>query len=101
MQTLGSVGCTAKIHTEEIDDLGDSETDNIGHADFCPETMPLSAGRGKVSAILTDSSLTRAEKVSAVTRLVAVFETNSGSPVVISEDTTGLEVELQVADFGY
>jgi len=96
-----SVGCTAVDHTEEIDDFGDSETDNIGNADFGPETMPVSAGGGKVSAILTDSSLARAEKVSAVTRLVAVFETNSGSPVVISDDTTGLEVELQVADFGY
>tara|TARA_Y100000589_G_C26668513_1_gene432886 strand:- start:36 stop:299 length:264 start_codon:yes stop_codon:yes gene_type:complete len=63
--------------------------------------MPLSAERGKVSAILKDSSLTTAEKVSAVTRLFPVFETNSGSPVIISDDTTGLEVELKVADFGY
>ena len=45
--------------------------------------------------------MTRAEKVSQVTRLVAVFETNSGTPVVITDDTNGLEVELQVADFGY
>ena len=45
--------------------------------------------------------MTRSETVSSVTRLVAVFETNSGSPVVISESTNGLEVELQVADFGY
>ena len=96
-----SAGCVAADHTEELDDFGDSETDTIGNADFGPETMPVSAGGGKVSALLTDSSLTRAEKVSEVTRLVAVFETNSGSPVVISDDTNGLEVELQVADFGY
>lgn len=96
-----SAGCTAVDHIEEIDDFGDSETNDIGNADFGPETMPASAGGGKVSAILTDSSLTRSETVSSVTRLVAVFETNSGSPVVISESTNGLEVELQVADFGY
>ena len=96
-----SAGCTAEAHTEELDDFGDSETDDIGNADFGPETMPVSAGGGKVSALLTDSSLTRAEKVSQVTRLVAVFETNSGTPVVITDNTNGLEVELQVADFGY
>ena len=56
---------------------------------------------GKVSAILTDSSLTRAVNASAVTRLVGVFETNSGSPVVINDGVTGLEVELQVSDGGY
>ena len=67
-------------------------------ADFGPETMPTG---GKVSALLTDSSLTRAANAAAVTRLVAVFETNSGSPVVITDSVNGLEVELQVADGGY
>ena len=56
---------------------------------------------GKVSAILTDSSLTRAANASAVTRLIGVFETNSGSPVVINNGVNGLEVELQVSDGGY
>ena len=88
-----SAGCTAANHTEELDTF-----DEGFEADFGPETMP--AG-GKVSAILTDSSLTRAANASAVTRLVGVFETNSGSPVVINDGVNGLEVELQVSDGGY
>ena len=88
-----SAGCTAANHTEELDTFGDGF-----EADFGPETMPTG---GKVSAILTDSSLTRAANASAVTRLVGVFETNSGSPVVINDGVNGLEVELQVSDGGY
>ena len=80
-------------HTEELDSFGDSFD-----PDFGPETMPTG---GKVSALLTDNSLTRAANAAAVTRLVAVFETNSGSPVVISDAVNGVEVELQVADGGY
>ena len=88
-----SAGCTAANHTEELDTFDDGY-----EADFGPETMPTG---GKVSAILTDSSLTRAANASAVTRLVGVFETNSGSPVVINDGVNGLEVELQVSDGGY
>ena len=88
-----SAGCTAANHNEELDTF-----DEGFEADFGPETMPTG---GKVSAILTDSSLTRAANASAVTRLVGVFETNSGSPVVINDGVNGLEVELQVSDGGY
>ena len=88
-----SPGCTAANHTEELDTF-----DQGFEADFGPETMPTG---GKVSAILTDSSLERAANASAVTRLVGVFETNSGSPVVINDGVNGLEVELQVSDGGY
>ena len=88
-----SAGCTAANHTEELDTF-----DEGFEADFGPETMPTG---GKVSAILTDSSLTRAANASAVTRLIGVFETNSGSPVVINDGVSGLEVELQVSDGGY
>ena len=88
-----SSGCTAANHTEELDTF-----DEGFEADFGPETMPTG---GKVSAILTDSSLTRASSASAVTRLIGVFETNSGSPVVINDGVNGLEVELQVSDGGY
>ena len=59
------------------------------------------AGGGEVSALLTDSSLIRASSESGVERLVAVFATNSGSPVVIDDSVSGLEVELQVTDGGY
>ena len=88
-----SAGCTAANHNEELDTF-----DEGFEADFGPETMPTG---GKVSAILTDSSLTRAANASAVTRLIGVFETNSGSPVVINNGVNGLEVELQVSDGGY
>ena len=88
-----STGCTAANHTEELDTFGEGY-----EADFGPETMPTG---GKVSAILTDSSLIRSANASAVTRLIGVFETNSGSPVVINDGVNGLEVELQVSDGGY
>jgi len=88
-----SAGCTAANHTEELDTF-----DEGFEADFGPESMPTG---GKVSAILTDSSLIRAANASAVTRLIGVFETNSGSPVVINDGVNGLEVELQVSDGGY
>jgi len=55
---------------------------------------------GEVSAILTDSSLVRAS-AGGVERLIGVFATNAGSPVVINDSISGLEVELQVTDGGY
>ena len=88
-----SIGCTAVNHTEELDSF-----DENFDADFGPETMPTG---GKVSAILTDSSLTRAANASSVSRLIGVFETNSGSPVIINDRVNGVEVELQVSDGGY
>ena len=88
-----SAGCTAANHTEELDSF-----DDPFDADFGPENMPTG---GKVSAILTDSSLTRATNADSVTRLIGVFETNSGSPVVITDSVNGVEVELQVSDGGY
>ena len=88
-----SVGCTAVDHTEELDSF-----DETFEADFGPENMPTG---GKVSAILTDNSLTRAANANSVTRLIGVFETNAGSPVVITDSVNGVEVELQVSDGGY
>ena len=60
-------------------------------------------GGGKVSALLTkgDANLTTAENSGEVERLIGVFETNSGSPVVINDATKGLEMELTVTDIGY
>ena len=91
----GGVTTTAPAvnHTEELDSF-----DETFDADFGPENMPTG---GKVSALLTDSALTRAANAAAVTRLVAVFETNSGSPVVINDSVNGVEVELLVDDGGY
>ena len=56
---------------------------------------------GQVSALLTDTDLVKVGSASSVKRLVAVFETNAGSPVVLTDSTKGLEVELVVTDGGY
>ena len=91
-----NAGCTAQDHTEELDSF-----DETFEADFGPETMPESLGGGEVSAILTDSNLTRAANATSVSRLIGVFKTNVGSPVVINDGVNGIEVELQVSDGGY
>ena len=83
-------------HTETINDFGDEEEGFS--AVFGPENMPQG---GQVSALLTDSDLVKVGIASSVKRLVAVFETNAGSPVVLTDSTKGLEVELVVTDGGY
>ncbi len=92
--TSATASCTPVNHTETL-----SSFDNTFSPDFGPAAMP--SGGGEVSALLTDSSLTRASTEAGVERLVAVFATNSGSPVVINNSVSGLEVELQVTDGGY
>ena len=93
--TAGSF-CTAQDHTETLDDFGDGGFS----AYFAPATMD---GGGKVSALLTaaDANLTTATNAGEVKRLIGVFETNSGSPVVINNSTNGLEMQLTVTDIGY
>ena len=93
--TAGSF-CTAQNHTETLDNFGDGGFS----AYFAPSTMD---GGGKVSALLTaaDSNLTTAASTGDVQRLIGVFETNSGSPVVINDSTNGLEMQLTVTDIGY
>ncbi len=92
--TGATTSCTPVNHTETL-----STFDETFSPDFGPAAMP--SGGGEVSALLTDSSLIRASSESGVERLVAVFATNSGSPVVINDSVSGLEVELQVTDGGY
>ena len=94
LSTSATASCTPVNHTETL-----SSFDNTFSPDFGPAAMP--SGGGEVSALLTDSSLVRASTEAGVERLVAVFATNSGSPVVINDSVSGLEVELQVTDGGY
>lgn len=93
--TTGSF-CIAQDHTETLDDFGDGSFS----AYFAPATMD---GGGKVAALLTaaDANLTTATNTSEAKRLIGVFETNSGSPVVITDSTNGLEMQLTVTDIGY
>tara|TARA_Y100001980_G_C14480146_1_gene258789 strand:+ start:149 stop:1012 length:864 start_codon:yes stop_codon:yes gene_type:complete len=91
--TAGSF-CTAQDHTEILDDFGDLAFSPY----FAPATMD---GGGNVSALLTDANLNTAASTSDAQRLIGVFETNSGSPVVINGSTNGLEMQLTVTDIGY
>ena len=98
--TAASGFCTPQPHTEILNDFGDGSFSAY---------FPLAAedglmdGGGKVSALLTgdDVNLTTATQVSEAKRLIGVFETNSGNPVVINDQTNGLEMQLTVKDIGY
>ena len=94
--TAASGFCTAQDHTETLDDFGDGSFS----AYFAPAEMD---GGGKVAALLTDddANLTTATNPTEVERLIGVFETNSGTPVVINDSTNGLEMQLTVTDIGY
>ena len=58
---------------------------------------------GKITALLTkdDENLTTASNETEAERLIGVFETNSGAPIVIDNGTNGLEMQLTVTDIGY
>ena len=88
--------CTPANHTEVLNNFADQEGDFSAY--FPEETMD---GGGKISALLTDENLTTATTTGEAKRLIGVFETNSGSPVVISDSTNGLEMQLTVTDIGY
>ncbi len=94
--TAASGFCTPEAHTEILNDFGDGSFS----AYFPAEAMD---GGGKVSALLTaaDANLTTATNSGEAKRLIGVFETNSGSPVVINNSTNGLEMQLTVTDIGY
>ena len=100
--TTGGDLCTPENHTEILDTFGYTDENGVHTFDpyFPDEEMD---GGGKVSALLTkgDANLTTAQNEGEVERLIGVFETNSGSPVVINDDTNGLEMELTVTDIGY
>ena len=91
--TNATTSCTPENHTETLSTFADPFS-----PDFGPAEMPTG---GEVSALLSDSSLVRASTEAGAERLIAVFATNEGSPVVINDSVSGLEVELQVTDGGY
>ena len=88
-------------HTDLVDNMYFGEEENGWDGVMSATDMP---GGGKVSAFLLKScvddtcvgSSGLATSQGEVGRLLGVFETNSGSPVVISDATTGIEVELIV-----
>ena len=83
-------------HTEVLNDLGFGDT---WSGEMSAQTM---SGGGKVSAILLkEDGLTKATAKGEVKRLLGAFEANSGTPVVITDSSKGLEVSLVVTDTGY
>ena len=83
-------------HGELLDDLGFGET---WSGEMSAQTM---SGGGKVSAILLkEDGQTKATSKGEAKRLLGAFEANSGSPVVITDASKGLEVSLEVTDTGY
>ncbi|MDC3142270.1 hypothetical protein OA510_02210 [Prochlorococcus sp. AH-716-I17] len=93
--------CTAENHTELLNNFADGGSFSA----YFPleEEDGVMDGGGKVSALLTaaDANLTTATQASEAKRLIGVFETNSGSPVKITDATSGLEMQLTVTDIGY
>ena len=91
----------AENHTELLNNLADAGSFSA----YFPleEEDGVMDGGGKVSALLTaaDANLTTATQASEAKRLIGVFETNSGSPVKITDATNGLEMQLTVTDIGY
>ena len=83
-------------HGELLDDLGFGDT---WSGEMSAQAM---SGGGKVSAILLkEDGTTKATSKGEVKRLLGAFEANSGSPVVITDASKGLEVSLVVTDVGY
>ncbi len=98
--TAASGFCTPQPHTEILNNFGDGSFSAYFPLDAEDGVMD---GGGKVSALLTgdDVNLTTATQASEAKRLIGVFETNSGNPVVINDQTNGLEMQLTVTDIGY
>ena len=97
----------AQDHTDVVDQVGSDPYP----MEMSPVAFPASQGGGKVSALLLKEcdhisnqctgTSPKADSAAEAKRIFAVFETNSGVPVVISDATTGLEVVLSVKNAGY
>tara|TARA_B100000941_G_scaffold215084_1_gene158224 strand:+ start:160 stop:645 length:486 start_codon:yes stop_codon:yes gene_type:complete len=97
----------AQDHTDVVDQVGSDPYP----MEMSPVAFPASQGGGKVSALLLKEcdhisnqctgTSPKAASAAEAKRIFAVFETNSGVPVVISDATTGLEVVLSVKNAGY
>jgi len=97
----------AQDHTDIVNEVGPDPYP----MEMPPIAFPASQGGGKVSALLLKDcdhianqctgSSPKAASAAEAKRIFAVFETNAGVPVVISDDTKGLEVVLSVKNAGY
>ena len=81
----------AASYQEVIDDFGDDSWD----PEWGPYDHPTG---GTISALLLNNTNGRASSQADATRLVGVFETNSGNPVVINDSTKGVKVTFSVTN---
>ena len=97
----------AEDHTDVVDQVGPDPYP----MEMSPVEFPASQGGGKVSALLLKNcdhisnqctgTSPKAASAAEAKRIFAVFETNAGVPVVITDNTSGLEIELSVKNAGY
>ncbi len=97
----------AEDHTDIVDQVGPDPYP----MEMSPVAFPASQGGGKVSALLLKDcdhvanqctgTSPKAASSDEAERIFAVFETNAGVPVVITDNTNGLEIELSVTNAGY
>ena len=97
----------AQDHTDIVNEVGSDPYP----MEMTPVEFPASQGGGKVSALLLKDcdhiknqctgTSPKAASAAEAKRIFAVFETNAGVPVVISDNTNGLEVVLSVKNAGY
>ena len=105
LPVIGSAA--AQAHKDIVNEVGEDPYP----MEMSPVSFPEAQGGGEVSALLFNECdyLTnqcngisaKAASAAQAVRLFAVFETNAGSPVAISDETKGLEMELSVKGTGY
>ena len=86
-----TAGATAQDHFDDLNDMGDGSTWS-GYMGSTP--MPTG---GSVEALLLKADNSVAQAKEEVKRLVGLFKTASQSPVIITNDTSGLEMVLEVS----
>ena len=84
-------GATAKDHFDELNDMGDGRTWS-GYM----EATPMPTG-GSVEALLVTDKNKVAKNKDEVKKLVGLFKTADNAPVVIKDNTSGLEMVLEVS----
>ena len=86
-----TTGATAQDHFDDLNDMGDGRTWS-GYM----ESTPMPTG-GSVEALLVKADNTVAKNKDEVKKLVGLFKTADNAPVVITDNTSGLEMVLEVS----
>tara|TARA_Y100000589_G_scaffold281692_1_gene278758 strand:+ start:111 stop:1004 length:894 start_codon:yes stop_codon:yes gene_type:complete len=84
-------GATAQDHFDDLNDMGDGRTWS-GYM----KATPMPTG-GSVEALLVKADNTVAQNKDEVKKLVGLFKTAAATPVIITDNTSGLEMVLEVS----